>query len=60
MDTYLPFIEAGINLRTGQTGKEIETEKKQIDINHWLEWTANSFGFFLKKNKKESWKKTAP
>jgi hypothetical protein len=34
MDTYLPFIEAGINLRTGQTGKEIETEKKQIDIKY--------------------------
>jgi hypothetical protein len=34
MDTYLPFIEAGINLRTGQTGKETETEKKQMDINY--------------------------
>ena len=29
----LPFIEAGINLRTGQTRKETE-KQKQIDINY--------------------------
>ncbi len=33
----LPFIEAGINLRTGQTRKETE-KQKQIDINYWLKW----------------------
>jgi hypothetical protein len=29
----LPFIQAGINLRTSQTGKETE-KTKQIDINY--------------------------
>jgi hypothetical protein len=30
----LPFIEAGVTLRTGQTGKKTEKENKQIDINY--------------------------
>jgi hypothetical protein len=34
MNTYLPFIEAGVTLRTGRTGKETEKENKQIDINY--------------------------
>jgi hypothetical protein len=31
----LPFIQAGINLRTGRTGKKTGKQKqKQIDINY--------------------------
>jgi hypothetical protein len=34
MNTYLPFIEAGVTLRTGLTGKETEKKQKQININY--------------------------
>ncbi len=49
MDNHL-FIQAGINLWTGQTGKE--TENKTTNRDQLLTWTTCfSLGFFLKKNK---------
>jgi hypothetical protein len=50
MDNPL-FIQAGINLRTSQTGKE--TENKTTNRYQLLtRMTCNKFRVFLKKNKK--------